>query len=233
MAILGVLFDKDGTFVDFDATYGPATHAVIHRLANGDMRIMQRQADALQFLLETQRFLPASPLIAGSTLDYGAPWAKALGRTDLAALAAQIDALLAEAALSALTPLGDPARLMPNLRAAGFRLGVATNDSEASARRQIEALGLQEEFVFVAGYDSGHSQKPAPGMALAFARHIEASPAQIAMVGDSVHDLCCARAAGAKAVGVLTGPANAEQLAPYADALLKSIAELPAWLASA
>ena len=40
-AIVGVLFDKDGTFVDFDATWGPATHAIIHALAGGDPALMR------------------------------------------------------------------------------------------------------------------------------------------------------------------------------------------------
>jgi phosphoglycolate phosphatase len=50
------------------------------------------------------------------------------------------------------------------------------------------------------------------------------------MVGDTVLDLVAARAAGAIAIGVLSGPAPAEALAPYADALIASYTELPAWL---
>jgi phosphoglycolate phosphatase len=52
------------------------------------------------------------------------------------------------------------------------------------------------------------------------------------MVGDSVHDLMMVRTAGAAlAVGVLTGPATAEDLADHADHVLPSITELPALLA--
>jgi phosphoglycolate phosphatase len=32
-AVVGVLFDKDGTLIDFDLTWGPAVHAMIHTLA--------------------------------------------------------------------------------------------------------------------------------------------------------------------------------------------------------
>ncbi len=233
MAIAGVLFDKDGTFVDFDRTWGPATFEVIRRLAREDAGIMQAQAAAMHFSLDTRRFLPTSPLIAGSSASYGVIWGKALGRTDLIALKAEIDAITAEESMAALQPIGQPAAVMAQLRREGFRLGVATNDSEASARRQVKALGLDIYVEFVAGYDSGHEGKPAPGMVHAFARHLRVAPSELAMVGDSVHDLHCARAAGALAIGVLSGPASAAELAPHADAIIEDISQLSGWLARA
>ena len=65
---------------------------------------------------------------------------------------------------------------------------------------------------------------------LAFARALGVEPREVAVVGDAVHDLVAARAAGAVAVGVLSGPTPRELLAPHADALLDSIADLPVWL---
>ncbi len=50
------------------------------------------------------------------------------------------------------------------------------------------------------------------------------------MVGDSLHDLHAARAAGMVAIGVLTGMADAATLDQSADVVLGSIAELPGWL---
>ena len=229
--IAGVLFDKDGTLIDFDGTWGPTTHAVIHMLAKGEAAMMQAQADVLHFSLDERRFLPTSPLIAGSSASYGELWGKALGRSDLAALRLEIDSLTAIESLKALTPIGRPSEVLDALRAMGLRLGVATNDSQASAHRQVAALGLSTQIEFVAGYDSGHGGKPDPGMVLAFARHIGVEPAEVAMVGDSRHDLHAARAAGALAIAVLTGPAKREELAADADHVIDDIAALPALLA--
>ena len=50
------------------------------------------------------------------------------------------------------------------------------------------------------------------------------------MIGDSLHDLHAARSAGMVAVGVLTGLASRADLAPAADIVLDSIADLPDWL---
>jgi phosphoglycolate phosphatase len=231
MSVLGVLFDKDGTLIDFHETWGPTTHAVIRALAKGDPAMMRAQADILHFSLEEKRFLPTSPLIAGSSASYGQMWGESLGRTDFAALRLEIDSLTAVESLKALTPIGEPARSLGALRAMGLRLGVGTNDSEASARRQLAALGLDETIEFVAGYDSGHGGKPDPGMFLAFARHLGVAPSEVAMVGDSLHDLDAARSAGALAIAVLTGPANRDALAPHADYVVDDIEALPALFA--
>ena len=227
MPIAAVLFDKDGTLIDFDKTWGPATYAVIHALAGGDAAAMRRQADMLHFSLETRRFHLTSPLIAGSSASYGRMWGDALGRSDYEALKLEIDALNAVESLNSLTPIGRPAEVLAALKSRGLRLGVATNDSEASARRQVKAMQLDEQLDFIVGYDSGHGGKPAPGMILAFARHVGVSPGEVAMVGDTTHDLRAARAAGAVAIAVLTGPAAIEDLAADADHVLDDIGALP------
>ena len=231
MAIVGVLFDKDGTLIDFQGTWGPAIDAAIHALAGGDAERVRAQAEALGFSLTNKRISDASPLIAGSSASYGRLWGDALGRRDYETLKREIDEITAIEALKALTPIGEPARALSALRGLGLRLGVATNDSESSARRQIEALGLSKVIEFVAGYDTGHGGKPDPGMVIAFARHLGAEPSEVAMVGDSLHDLDAARAAGALAIAVLSGPADRATLAPHADHVVEDIDALPGLLA--
>jgi phosphoglycolate phosphatase len=95
---------------------------------------------------------------------------------------------------------------------------------------EAERAGLIGYFAFVAGYDSGHGAKPGPGMARAFCRATGLAPAACVMIGDSRHDLASGRAAGMATVGVLTGLARRDELAPLADVILPDIAALPAWL---
>ncbi len=232
MSIAAVLFDKDGTLIDFDGTWGPAFHAIIHALAKGEPRAVRAQADALHFSLDDKRFRATSPIIAGSSASYGRLWGEAIGRVDHAALRQEINSLSAAESIKSLTPIGRPGEVFAALIARGLRLGVATNNSEASARRHIEALGLSAKVEFIAGYDSGHGGKPEPGMVLAFARLIGVEPREVALVGNSIHDLHAARAAGALAIGVLSGPAGREELAPHADHIIADIGALPALLAA-
>lgn len=228
MRIRAILFDKDGTLISFEKTWGPALGAVMLALAKGDPEKVASQAKALHFSFQDFSFLPSSPIIAGSTRHYGHIWAEALGRTDQTVLKAEIDALTAVESLRSLTPIGEPARVVDALKAQGLIVGVATNDSEASARRQIAALGLADHVDFIVGYDSGHGSKPEPGMIHAFAETLGIDVRGVAMIGDTLLDLDAARAAGAVAIAVLSGPAPRSELEPRADHVLDDITDLPA-----
>lgn len=230
--IRAILFDKDGTLVDFQRTFGPAVRAVMQHLAGGDRAAYDRLVAASRFVETGQHFLPDSPLIAEPTSVYGALWAAALGRPANAAFFAEIDRLLCDATSLHLAAIGDPKTLLTSLAARGYRLGMVTNDAEITARAHARKLGLDKILEFIAGYDSGFGAKPDPGPVLAFARAVGVPASQTAVVGDSVLDLTAARAAGAIAIGVLTGPAPSATLAPCADALFASPAELAAWLDS-
>lgn len=228
--VAGVLFDKDGTLVDFDATWGEATLPVMHRLSAGDAAATAQLAAVMHYELGSRRFRPTSPFISGSLPEIAGAWARVLGRVHDEVLLAELNDLFAVETLRALMPIGDPVPVMDALRAQGRKLGLATNDAEASALRQLAALGLDAHMDFVAGYDSGHGSKPGPGMVLAFAAAVGLRPDRIALVGDTLHDLHAAHAAGAIAIAVLSGPVGRAELAPHADHVIASIADLPALL---
>ena len=221
-----ILFDKDGTIFDFQATWGPFTHGFILDLARGTERAGPL-AEVMGYDLEAQLFLPHSLVVAGSVDE----WVEAIHpllpewqRGDL------VDHIKDQTAVARQVPAAPLEPLLSGLRANGYRLGIATNDGEAPVTRQLTDNGVHHHFDFVAGYDSGWGGKPGPGMLLAFAAHVGTDPADIVMVGDSTHDLEAARAAGMARVAVLTGTASEADLAPHADVVLPSIAALPAWL---
>ncbi len=228
ISLAGLLFDKDGTLVDFDQTWGRAGYEVMLRLGRGDAAAVRRLVDAMHYGVESRRFAPTSPLVAGAPDTYVHLWAEALGRPNDAAMLDDLDRAFTHETLRALTPLAEPEAVLRQLAGRGLKLGLATNDGEASARRQLAALGLDRHMDFVAGYDSGHGGKPEPGMVLAFARAIGVEPGRIAMVGDSPLDLIAARSAGAIAVAVLSGPARRDELEHLADHVLDGIEDVPA-----
>jgi phosphoglycolate phosphatase len=230
--IRAILFDKDGTLVDFQRTWGPATHAVIAHFAAGDQAVYDRLAAVSGFIAGERRFVAGSPLIAGATPDYGRLWAQALGRPATADFFAEIDRLFQVCGLEHLKPIGEPPAVLGALRRHGYRLGIITNDAEANARAQAARLGIGPLLDFIVGYDSGFGAKPSGEPVLAFARAVAAKAQEVAVVGDTVHDLVAARAAGAIAIAVPSGPIPREVLAPHADAVIDTVADLPAWLAA-
>lgn len=230
MPIRALLFDKDGTLVDFQRTWGPAAHQVMQRLAAGDRTAYERLAAVSGFIEAKQRFLPGSPLVAGATADWGPLWARALHRPASASFFNEIDDLFFTSGLDHLTAVGEPVAALNTLNRRGLRLGLFTNDGEASARAQMARIGIDHLLEFMAGYDSGYGIKPDPAPVLAFARAVQADPEEVAVIGDSVHDLAAARAAGAIGIAVLTGPVQADVLGAHADVVLDSVAELDGWL---
>lgn len=230
MTLRAILFDKDGTFVDFDRTWGPAAFRVMERMARGDRARVERLMAVSQFDEMLMRFRPTSPLVAGSSADYGPLWAEALGVPFGPAVTEEMDVLFVEEGLAGLTPIGDPAGVIGALKARGLVLGVVTNDSERGARSQTARLGIDHHFDFVAGWDSGHGRKPAPGQINAFLDAWKMAPHEVAMIGDSLHDMHAARAAGVLAVGVASGPLVPDDFESHADVVLPSIMELAAWL---
>jgi len=222
----GILFDKDGTLFDFDATWVAWIEALIGRWAGADAGLRRALAEALGFDLAARRFHPRSIAIAGTPHEAAAAVAPVLGMA-VPEIVVQLNAEAERAPMAEAVPL---APVLSALRAKGLRLGVATNDGEAPARAHLAAAGVLARFDFIAGSDTGHGAKPGPGMCTAFAAAMGLAPGRVVMVGDSRHDLLAGRAAGMQVVGVLTGPAPADELAPLADAVLPDIGELAAWL---
>jgi phosphoglycolate phosphatase len=222
----GIVFDKDGTLFDFRRSWGGWVQGVLADLATGPGHAAAL-ADVLGFNPATGDFFADSPVIAASTAEIAdvlLPLLPGLTRTGLEA---RLNRLAGAADMMPAVPLRP---LLQALRSRGLRLGVATNDVEASARAHLLAQDVAGFFEMVAGYDSGHGAKPGPGMLLAFAAQTGLDPARVLMVGDSRHDLMAGRAAGMRPVAVLTGIAPAADLAPLAEAVLPDIGALPGWI---
>jgi phosphoglycolate phosphatase len=229
-----VLFDKDGTLVDFHATwsqgYADAARLMARQLGGDkvDAAALMRGAGMDP---GTFRVPAASVMGCGTTPEIAANWAATLGLADSTSLARDLEAFFLDEIGSNPVAVACLDDTLVRLAAAGFRLGVATMDSAAMAERNLGLMGVRDRFEFVCGFDSGFGHKPTPGMVEAFSSATQVSAARIAMVGDSPHDLNMGRSAQVGlVVGVLTGAGVREELEPIADVVLDSIADLPSLL---
>jgi len=229
--IRAILFDKDGTLIDFRATWLPAYAAIVREVFGADDDLVHRLLKAGGYDISSGEIDPTSVLAAGTNREIAAVWAGIVGHDDVAALARDVNDRFIAHARRTMVAVTDLPELFRRLRGRGLCLGVATNDSEAALHEQLKQLGIDDLVEFACGFDSGHGAKPGPGMVEAFARALGLPASAIAVVGDSLHDLEMARAAGAGfTIGVLTGASPHATLAPHADRVLASIAELEAAL---
>jgi phosphoglycolate phosphatase len=228
MAIRGILFDKDGTLVDFPSTWTPVLRALALEFAEGDRGRADDLMATAGFDHENGAFRAGSVWAAGNTLDLATVWLPEAPDEERARLARWVDDYCARIAPDTAVPVTDLVQLFGALRQSGLSLGVATNDVTRSARATMERFGVADLLSVILGYDAVVRPKPAADMVLAFCAQSAIAPGEVAVVGDNLHDLVMARAAGAAlAVGVLTGNGTREDLAPFADHIIASIEDLP------
>jgi phosphoglycolate phosphatase len=226
--IKGIIFDKDGTLFDFNATWGTWTRSMIAAEAGDDPEKVEVLANALGYDFEGGVFWPESIVIA-ETVDFVAD-----ALLEHLPEVAKKDLIMRMHTAAKKVPQVQAAPLwglLSELREMDILLGVATNDAEDNARAHLGEADVLDRFDFIAGYDSGFGYKPEPEQLLGFCTSTGLDPEDCIMVGDSTHDMKAGNAAGMRTVGVLTGPAQAYELEPYADVILNSIAELPNWIA--
>jgi phosphoglycolate phosphatase len=94
-------------------------------------------------------------------------------------------------------------------------LGLLTGNFEAGARIKLEHFGLWRYFTCGAFGDDSADRNDLVPVAVQRARECglpDLAPQDILVVGDTPHDIACARAVGAVAVAVATGGFTADQL---------------------
>ncbi|MEE4184940.1 MAG: D-glycero-beta-D-manno-heptose 1,7-bisphosphate 7-phosphatase [Gammaproteobacteria bacterium] len=137
-------------------------------------------------------------------------------------------------------PLPGALQAIAELKAAGYRVVVATNQSGlARGLFDLEALGQIHQRMLTAVADAGGAldgiffcphgpdagcdcRKPAPGLLLQVAERFACGFENMVFIGDSARDLEAARAVGVRSILVRTGNGNATAaaLAPDDDVLV-------------
>jgi len=228
-AVRAVLFDKDGTLFDFYKTWGPVTEAAALAVADGDKAKADHILANSGKDMATGRYVPGSPIASGSNQEIAQLWADLLGRShDVADIYRHMEAMFLENQKKGAVPVLDLPAFFLRLRGRGLKLGIATMDSEQGALAAMERYNARDHLDFICGFDTGHGVKPGGGMVEAFARIMDLPVEDVAVVGDSPHDIEMALAGKAgRAIGVLTGVSPREVLmACGAHVVIDSIAEL-------
>lgn len=228
--LTAVLFDKDGTLIDFTKTWGPWAKITIDGFAERHGLCKDELSTSLGFDRDTEVFAPQSPMIAGSAEEIVAHMKAAY--PDLTAHALD-DLRSPEVPKLAPVPVTDLVALLERIAAMGISIGLVTNDSEQGARVHLQALGIEDCFGTVIGFDSGYGGKPAPDGCLAAARALGVAPENCVLVGDSLHDLTAARSAGMWAAAVPNGITLPGSLVGHADVMLDDLDQLIDWLSEA
>ena len=232
MSYRGILFDKDGTLLDFNRTWLPVYRYAANELADGNSVLAEALLTQHGFDTERERFLGGSLLAAGNNHQIADVWATQLQQPQrVEAISTQLHQIFNEQGAIQATPVVGLAGCLQQLKAANYRLGVATADSHQGIINTLQAFDVLSEFDFLAGYDSGHGVKPEAGMVLAFCEQTGLNCEAVIVVGDNRHDIEMGRNANAGlCVGVLTGTSERAELETIADVVLDDISGLAEYL---
>jgi phosphoglycolate phosphatase len=127
--------------------------------------------------------------------------------------------------------LAGASELLRDLRAMGVKVGIVTRNCRAA----VEAILAREplEYDILLTRDDVTRVKPDPEHLLVAMRALGASPERLLMVGDHPMDVQAGRAVGAWTIGILNDGRPADYFAEARpDAVLSSVAEIPAHLAA-
>jgi phosphoglycolate phosphatase-like HAD superfamily hydrolase len=113
-------------------------------------------------------------------------------------------------------------------------LGLLTGNLERGAKLKLTHYGVWHFFEFGAYADDHHDRDQLGHFARSRAEEkhgTEFPPERIFILGDTPHDIACARAVGAKAVAIATGKFGRAELGAYApDFLFDNLSDLAAVL---
>ncbi|MAW53292.1 MAG: hypothetical protein CME01_10720 [Geminicoccus sp.] len=229
--VKGLLFDKDGTLLDLHGTWGAVLNDLIwYSAGDGEQRVAEDLAKIGGFNLETQKFTADSQLAQGDWGSIFEAWQERLGPEQGRRMVTFLEEMRTGQRSRASVALGVIRPTMQTLAEAGYVLGIATNDSEAAARRDMEDLNITEFCTVIYGHDS-HGSKPGPEMMQAFSAQTGLTPAQVSMVGDTMTDLNFARNAQAHScIGVIEESYVDPRFRAGVDIRIEHVREIPALL---
>jgi HAD superfamily hydrolase (TIGR01509 family) len=225
-----IIFDKDGTLIDFHAMWSVWVCELAARL---EMRIGRpisaRLFHAVDYDPLTVRAIPGGPLAVAPMAELRSLVTMLVRQAGFSI--SEADAIMHDAWLAPdarrVVSLADLPQVFGVLRARGIALAIATSDDRAATEATLAELGVAEMVSALAAADDALRPKPAPDMALSLCEKLRIDPRYTLVVGDSIADMQMGRAAGVGAcIGVLSGVSAAEDLAGCADILLPSISGL-------
>lgn len=239
MEIKGILFDKDGTLIDFYEVWGSALTPVLDRILekNGLSKADTLRAELMTYMgVKEDGTIDAEGALAWKTYEQMAremlPLLKKAGaKNDLneemleSQLSGEFFNEICEKRKDYPT-FTDIKSLMKELHAMGIFTGLATTDEYNSTKICIDRLGIEKWISFYGTAGNGLPEKPNGKLLQKAAKEWGVLPEEIAVVGDTPTDMRFAKNGNAVGIGVLSGTGKEETLKEYADYIIASVDEL-------
>jgi phosphoglycolate phosphatase len=231
-----VIFDKDGTLIDFKETWIGIIDSLIlamGRHAPLTPTLKARVQDALGISVEKGEIDGCGPLAMGTFTECDALLTYCLYREGLRWDTAQAivhsldeEIFRSDIRKKNVKPAKGAIELLLRLKKKGIHIAVATNDKEEDARSDMESIGAGAYIDLVVGADSVSTSKPAPDMVMKICSHFGVAPDHAVLIGDTVMDAMLGRNSGVSLTIGIIGIVPREVLEQHMDVVVDSLDEI-------
>lgn len=235
MKIKGIVFDKDGTLLDYDKCWRPVTLATIEYVGTK----YPGSAVCREGIRKRLGILP------DGTMDIDGPHCRGFHDKIVAAFADEytlkgisfdLKKLIHDVGegFSLFLPVGEVVPICDNmkevlltLKQSGIKLGLITSDRPSGARHTLARLGLDDSlFEVLLTNDGHHPPKPDPYYMSVFEKKTGLLPDEILMVGDTFSDIDFGINSGTHTLGVGKLLKNRNKLATRAEYTARDVSEI-------
>ena len=226
-----VIFDKDGTLMEFDPFWvkvaESAVQDILNRLGINSVPVWE----VLEAFGVRGEVSDTDGIIRGGTYEQaGEALAEVLERHGIKIESAKLSALVREAfaansGAGGIKGCEGVKETLSRLKLLGIRLAVVTTDSADITGKCLKVLGIESLFDKIYTDDGRTPPKPEPYCAVEFLKAYGIKPENAVMVGDTLTDAQFAENAGMKFIAVASGAAGKE-LEDRAAAVIPDISGL-------
>ena len=233
-----VVFDKDGTLIDFHTLWGPRVKRAIDAICASlgwDQSLTNMLTTALGYDPQTAQVVSQGPLATAPISELEIVVATILFQHQMSWEHAKYLAsehfgpvMSALPQPTEIKPLGDVHTAIARLKSSGVQVAIATSDDRAPTEAALRELNLTQTVdLILCADDPGTPSKPDPQVLHYISQQLVVGIDRTVMVGDTVSDLEMARQAGvALTVGITGGADKTVELESHADVLLSSVGGL-------
>ncbi len=234
MKIKGIVFDKDGTLISYEACWLDRTTAATKLLLDRHGANAAYEPIMKRMGVQKDGIVDISGSLCHSTYEqisceYAEEMQKIGVKTERKAFAEELmDAFNSYKNLSRSEPTAEGIReLFLFLKGEGIKLGLVTTDNREGAERTLSPLGVFDLFDTVLVSDGIHKGKPDPYYMRVFLKEHGLSPSEVLMVGDTETDMLFGRNSGTHTLGVGKTERNRKILSSLAEFTAADVLKIP------
>ena len=231
-----VIFDKDGTLIDFRQTWIEIIANLIKTFGeyvSMTESLRLRVQEALGISVDNGTIDGSGPLAMGTFTECDALLAYCLYREGISWDKAQDivrkvgdEVFRSDARNRSIRPVKGAVQLLSRLKDKGIHTAIATNDKAYDASSDMIAIGAAYYIDIVVGADSVENSKPAPDMVNRICEHFQVEPSSTVLIGDTVMDAMLGRNSGVMLTVGLPGIVPKEVLQEHMDVVVDSLDDI-------